>query len=75
MSQGFTPQTTQNSQNSVKTALTSTNKSQGNAKNTSGQVRSESTDYYLNNQQHKPNLIYIGIESEQNAGGSLSNMD
>ena len=59
----------------MKTALTSTNKSQSNGKNASGQGRSESTDYYLNNQQHKPNLIYIGIDSEQNVGGSLSNME
>ena len=58
----------------MKTALTSTNKSQNAGKN-AGQGRSESTDYYLNNQQHKLNLIYIGIDSEQNVGGSLSNMD
>jgi len=47
-SHGFTPQTTQTSQNSVATGLTGMSKSQNVAKN--GQVRSESTDYYLSNQ-------------------------
>lgn len=47
-------------------------KSQNVAKN--GQVRSESTDYYLSNQQHIPNLVYIGgVDSDQNA--SLNNVD
>ena len=49
--------------------MSGTSKSQNVAK--SSQVRSESTDYYL--QQHIPNLVYVGAESEQNV--SLANMD
>ena len=73
MSQGFTAQTTQSSQNSVATALSATSKSQTAAKN--GQPRSESTDYYLSNQQHIPNLVYIGIDSEPQNPASLANLE
>lgn len=54
--------------------MSGTSKSQNAAKN--GQVRSESTDYYLTNGsgQHIPNLVYVGVDSEQNAI-SLANVD
>lgn len=73
MSHGFAAQISQSGQNSVATALSASTKSQNPGK--PGQVRSESTDYHISSLPHGPNLVYIGIDSDQQNFASLANMD